>query len=264
MKDAVNFKYIAILDVDQQPKKNFLTTLLPLLENEKRIGLVQVPQLFRNNRNTLISYLYSAMQSIFFDAISNSRSNLNFSTCFGTNCILRYDVLKQICFFDEECIIEDTATSIKIHLLGYNIKYLDFHLVTGIAPQSIKSLLIQIKRYTIGNNQLFLSIMKNICLGRYESSHFYLLSNYLHCCSSLLINSLVFYISILFFLLSIKSYCFYLEIVLIVAFIFIVSFIINPFRLICGMILFSFLLPLFLIYSFDIKSYSPRFIITPK
>ncbi len=259
-----NYKYVAILDVDQQPQRDFVTTLLSFFRKNKNIALVQLPQVFRNKNSCFVSYIYSCMQEIYYKSISAARGSINFAPCFGTNFIIRYDVLEKVGFFDEDCIVEDIATALKIHLLGYTIKYIDMPMVFGIAPENVSGVMIQMKRYTVGANQLLYKMVKNLIYGQYKISSFSVLFNYFHQSLSLVLNSFIFYLSLLGFLLLINISFFYFNLYLLVVFFILNLFIVKSFRVVFGMFGFFLLLPFFLLFSIDLKEYSFRFNVTPK
>ena len=194
-KYFINYKYLAIFDVDQQPDEFFLSKLLPILETDSKIALVQCPQAFRNRKSNLLSFFYSCMQKLYFEGISIYRDRLGFSTCFGTNFIVKISALKSVDYFDETIKNEDIATSFKLHTAGYKIKYHNTPLAYGLAPENFKSLIIQMKKYTISNNQLLFKILRNLPSLKYSHINFSFVIYYIHSLISLFIGGIFFYCS---------------------------------------------------------------------
>lgn len=264
LKNSCGYEYVAILDVDQQPEKIFVATLLPFFRKNEKLAVVQLPQVFRNKNSCFVSYIYSCMQEVYYKCISVARGGLNLSPFFGTNCVIRYDVLREIGFFDEKCLIEDVATSFNIHLKGYGIKYYYKPIVSGIAPKSIKALMIQIKRYVIGGNQLLFRIIKDTLLGKYDTCHFFVLSNYFHQSFSLILNGFVFCVSLFCWFFSVKVFLLYINIFLVCIFVFLCFYYIRSLRFVWGVVAFFILMPFFFLLGLDVRGYSYNFNVTPK
>ena len=263
-ENSDRYDYVALLDVDQQPERDFITTILPFFEKDEKLSLVQTPQAFRNANTNIISFLYSCMQMAYFDGISDARSRLKFSTCFGTNCMVRTDILRKVGFFDEECVIEDIATSYRIHALGYSLRYVKKHLVKGLAPTNIKGLMTQMKRYVIGSNQMVYMIIKDILSGGLRRSNPYLLASYLHSTASLSIAGLVLYVSVLCYFFSDVPAFFYLLKYLYPLFLILLLIRVRHIRVVLGNFFFLLLTPFFLIHTFRFASYNSIFCVTPK
>ena len=183
------YRYIIILDTDQQPTEKLVTFLLNQISGQESIALVQTAQSFRNKRYNLATYLYCNMQDIFYKGLSVCRGNIGFATCFGTNFIIRSSALKEIGGFDEACVTEDTATSFRLREAGWNVVYSPVTLALGLAPHSINTFAVQLRRYAKGNRQLLLRLtgmlirdgLRNLSLKEYLF--------YIHYCSALVITS---------------------------------------------------------------------------
>ncbi|MEM6378045.1 MAG: glycosyltransferase, partial [Bacteroidota bacterium] len=63
---VVSVDYVSVLDVDQEPEPAFLKSILPYFQEDENLGLVQTPQAFRNENKSWLTFVYAAMQSIFF------------------------------------------------------------------------------------------------------------------------------------------------------------------------------------------------------
>ena len=185
------FDCIAVLDVDQQPEKHFITSLTRYFCNDK-IAIVQAPQVFINEKENLLTYLYCSMQAVYFSAITVGKSALGFTTCSGTNFVAKFQALRDVGYFDETCKTEDTATSLALHKNGYQIKYADLLVARGLAPSTIYALFVQLSRYVIGNNQVLFLAIRAFFDGNNPLTFFYF-ANYAHFASTLILAGTGFY-----------------------------------------------------------------------
>lgn len=258
------YDFFLFLDVDHQPLPGIIHSLMKHFHNDK-VALVQSPQFFRNERTNLVTFSFSCLQTIYFEILCFYRNKIGFAVCNGTNFIVRSCVLKQVDFFDESTIIEDISTAFNISMNGYKIAFITDKLATGLAPTTIKSFTVPLRRYTVGNNQLSLIILKQIIKNR---SSFYKLKIsllYLHSCLSLSIAGIVsFAILISLFFNSIN---FMLQISLAAMICFnIISFhdFSTHIKVSFGQIVFSIISPLLLIYSLKYFNRNIKYEITPK
>lgn len=260
--NPVEEKYLAVFDADQVPSPDFFSQLEPYFRADEDLALVQSPQVFKNKNKNAVTFTYTAMQEIFFRAICVARNSLGFTPCLGTNFIMTIEAAKSIGYFDETSQTEDVATSLKLALAGYASYYHNKRLAVGLIPSSFIEVLKQMKRYTIGSNQ----ILGKIIFGQLwrfsnwrKSFTRMALLHYWHYSSTLLLGSLVFLAS--FFS---QSSLVEVNLVLIgVNFLLLFKWI-SIRDLFAGTLLFTLLLPFTLIFNLDLTAYNHRFVVSKK
>ncbi len=154
----INTKYFAVFDADQHPLPDFLVEVLPILEDNDNIAIIQVPQMYVNN-NTRVSKAANDIQSVFYNFITMGKSLENSMFSCGSNVVYSTDVIKKIGGFDEINVTEDLATSIKLHEMGYKSIYYSRPLVSGEAPETLNSYFIQQSRWSQGSMGVFFEIL---------------------------------------------------------------------------------------------------------
>lgn len=164
-------KYLAIFDADYQPFPNFLARLVPILDSDKNIAFVQTPQFYSNIEKNPISRAAQMQQSVFYEHICEGRSVDNSLFCCGTNVVFRTNVLREVGGFDEDCVTEDFATSLKIHKKGYKSLYYPHVLAFGEAPQSLSSYFKQQSRWATGDADVFRRIVGTLFRAPRSLSH---------------------------------------------------------------------------------------------
>ncbi|HKK74896.1 MAG TPA: glycosyltransferase family 2 protein [Saprospiraceae bacterium] len=259
---TVTAEFVSVLDVDQEPEPEFLETILPHFQGQEDLGLVQTPQAFRNEKKSWLTFVYAAMQAIFFRGVCVARGRIGFTPCLGTNFVMRLSALRAVGGFDENSQTEDVATSLKVALAGYRTQYLNQVLVYGLVPNRFRDILKQMKRYTIGSNQILGKIFGRIL---WQPKHWSKVRNwltighYLHYSSTLLVGSFIFYLS--FF-----SDHVLVEVNLVIIGIFLLIMLVwLPFyKMLTGLLFFTIILPFTLIFNLDITAYNRKFAVTGK
>jgi cellulose synthase (UDP-forming) len=164
-------KYLAIFDADYQPFPDFLSRLVPILDSDKNIAFVQTPQFYSNIEKNPISRAAQMQQSVFYEHICEGRSVDNSLFCCGTNVVFRISALRDVGGFDEDCVTEDFATSLKIHKKGYKSIYYPHVLAFGEAPQSLSSYFKQQSRWATGDADVFRRIVGTLFKAPRSLSH---------------------------------------------------------------------------------------------
>ena len=259
---AIEVDFIAVLDVDQEPEPAFLSTVLPFFATDDQLGFVQTPQAFRNEKKSWLTVVYAAMQSIFFRGVCVARGRIGFTPCLGTNFVMRFSALKAVGGFDENSQTEDVATSLKLSLAGYRALYLNQVLVFGLVPNRFRDILKQMKRYTIGSNQILAKIFGRVI---WQPKHWMKVRNwltighYLHYSSTLLVGSFIFYLS--FFSDHILVW---VNLIIIGVFLLIMLVWLPFYKMLTGLLFFTIILPFTLIFNLDITAYNRKFAVTGK
>jgi cellulose synthase (UDP-forming) len=99
MKEPDAPDFIAVLDADFVPHRNFVTRALALF-HDRSVGLVQTPQHFFNpdpiQHNLSISAGYPDEQRFFFDHVQPARDAWGIAFCCGTSSMVRTEALAVI------------------------------------------------------------------------------------------------------------------------------------------------------------------------
>lgn len=146
---------IAIFDADQNPMPSFLKETVPLLYSGKKMAFVQTPQFYTNVKNNPIAMAAAMQQAIFFENICEGKNSKNAMFCCGTNVLFNKKALLSVGGFDEESVTEDFATSILIHMKGYQSIYFNHVLAFGKGPESLPAYFKQQMRWATGTVSIF-------------------------------------------------------------------------------------------------------------
>lgn len=145
----VKGKYIAVFDADQKPYPNFLEDLVPLMEDNEKLALIQTPQSYTDRENP-VSRAAGDNQLMFYGCICEGKNIGNAMFCCGTNFIMRTDAIKGINGFDETILTEDIATTIELHKKGWKTMYYDVIYAKGLAPATLRDYFKQQYRWGHG------------------------------------------------------------------------------------------------------------------
>jgi len=158
-------EFVCILDADQMPDPNFLREVLPFLQNDPNLALVQVPQEYTNLDASILSKASQAQQIIFYDVITEGKSTLGTLFSCGTNIVYRKNALLSVGGFDENSITEDLATTVDLHVNGWKTFYYNKKLVYGRAPTELAAYFNQQWRWAFGTMQcakkIFAKVLRN-------------------------------------------------------------------------------------------------------
>jgi cellulose synthase (UDP-forming) len=152
----INGEFIAVLDADHVPRRDFLERLMPWTA-DPAVAVVQAPQHYGNRRNGFVAGGAMEQQDIFFGAILEGKDGCDSSFCCGTNMVVRRSALDQIGGFDEDSVTEDAATTVSLHECGWKTRYVNEIVADGLAPEDLAAYLSQQYRWARGNLQLLLS-----------------------------------------------------------------------------------------------------------
>jgi len=173
--------FFSIFDADQVPEKNFITKLLPYMENPQ-LAMVQSPQSFANT-NDFIAMGTSQAQEIFYRHVCPAKNISDSAFCVGTNMIFRRMAINEIGGMAQISHSEDIWTSYLLHEKGWSTLFVNEVLARGEAPATIISYFRQQVRWARGGlgmlffkNPLF---VKNLTLDQkvqyFSSNIFYLI-----------------------------------------------------------------------------------------
>jgi cellulose synthase (UDP-forming) len=149
--------YVAVLDADFVPHRDFLTRGLALFA-DRSVGLVQTPQHFFNpdpiQHNLGISRSYPDEQRFFFDYMQPSRDAWGIAVCCGTSSIVRWQALEAIGDFPTSSVTEDYLLTATLAMHGYATVYLNEALSEGLAPEGLSEYITQRARWCLGLMQI--------------------------------------------------------------------------------------------------------------
>ena len=159
-------EFIVVLDADMVPQPDFLDRTLGYFEDEK-LAFIQMPQEFYNQDSIQHDQEQKHWheQSLFFRVIQPGKNHSNSAFWCGSPSIVRRKALEQVGGVATETITEDIHTSVRFHSRGWSSFFLNEVLAFGIAPQTIKSFLVQRLRWAQGTMQLYRSSESPLWIG---------------------------------------------------------------------------------------------------
>jgi len=166
LQDEYPGEFVLVLDSDMIPERSILHSLLtpfydydPAVNASERTlylntncAFVQSPQFFHN----ISGYDFLGQHYHFFYQIV-LRAYQGFSMgvpCCGTNVLFRRSILEEIDGFQYGSITEDFNTSLRLHFLGYESKYIIHKTASGMSPLTLSDFYQQRRRWTIGGLQM--------------------------------------------------------------------------------------------------------------
>jgi cellulose synthase (UDP-forming) len=164
----ISEKYIAILDADQRPTEAWLKDVIPILEQDATLAMVQVPQVYVNTDGLRVARAARYQQAVFFEYICEGKAHSNAIYCCGSNVVLRRDALFSVeveldgrrQFFDDTTVTEDFATSVRLHARGWRTEYVNEPYVHGMGPETLPAYFTQHMRWAMGSLAVGLTVMK--------------------------------------------------------------------------------------------------------
>src|SRR5262249_45333644 len=119
---GVALEFIAVLDADFIPKRDFIARTLALMADSK-VALVQTPQVFYNHDNFqhCVGGRAPDLLRFGFDVALPSRDAHDVTNCAGTSFLVRTAALKQVGGFVEDCVLEDFLTGLELRWHGWNL-----------------------------------------------------------------------------------------------------------------------------------------------
>ena len=149
--------FVAILDADFVPMREFLTRTLSLMR-EQDVGIVQTPQHFFNpdpvQSNLAVSRVWPDEQRFFFDTVMASKDAWDVAFCCGTSSVIRFDALQNIGGFPTDSVTEDSLLTLRLREKGIRTVYLNEVLSLGLAPEGLKEYYGQRSRWCLGAIQI--------------------------------------------------------------------------------------------------------------
>ena len=158
-----NSPFVAILDCDHVPKKNFIKAMAGYFI-DKNVAFVQSPQYYKNHTVNFVANAAWQQQTLFFGPICRGKAKSNSLFMCGTNMLIRREALDDVGGMSQNSITEDLLTSLLMHAKGWKSIYVPLILAEGLAPEALGTYWKQQFRWARGSlevlfkyNPLFLS-----------------------------------------------------------------------------------------------------------
>ncbi|WP_221353005.1 glycosyltransferase family 2 protein [Streptomyces beigongshangae] len=150
--------HILILDADFAPRADLLDELLPHMDADEKVAIVQSPQFFRIvDRQNWIERGAGAVQEQFYRSVQTSREDLDGSICVGSCAVYRRAALEQtggITLIEHS---EDMYTGFDLRALGWKLRYVPVALSAGVCPDTAGAFHNQQYRWCMGSLELLTS-----------------------------------------------------------------------------------------------------------
>jgi len=141
---------VAIFDADHIPKPEFLKKTVGYFVDQK-MGFVQSPQYYRNQKESYVAQAAWDQQALFFGPICKGKNRLNSVTMCGTNMVISRKALSEVGGIHEDNIAEDFLTGLFLHEKGWKSVYVPEVLAEGLAPEDLLSYTKQQFRWARGS-----------------------------------------------------------------------------------------------------------------
>jgi len=148
-------KFILILDADFTPRADLPRELLPYLDADPSLGIVQSPQYFRvDRRQSWVERGAGAVQELFYRLVQVSRDRHEGAICVGSCAIYRRAALSTNGGTTLIEHSEDVHTGFDLRRAGWGLRYVPIPLATGLCPADPDSFLTQQYRWCAGSMSL--------------------------------------------------------------------------------------------------------------
>lgn len=169
LKDEDAPDFVAVLDADFVPHRNFVRRAVALFHDSK-VGLVQTPQHFFNpdpiQHNLYIASSYPDEQRFFFDHLEPARDAWGVAVCCGTSSMVRVSALREIGGLPTDSVTEDFLLTIRLDSHGYRTVYLNEALTEGLAPEGLHEYVVQRGRWCLGMMQIVRNVYNPLGANR--------------------------------------------------------------------------------------------------
>lgn len=144
---------VVVFDCDMEAHGDFLAATLPYLASDSATALVQTPQFFYNVVPE--GDIFNHHNLTFFQAMQPGLDAWGATVCCGTNFVARASALWQVGYFPTESITEDFVLSVKLATAGHRVRFHAAVVCTGEAPEDLKQIFKQRRRWCCGCWQIF-------------------------------------------------------------------------------------------------------------
>ncbi len=150
----LNVKYVAVIDADFVLPSHFLKRIIPYLEGEPRIGMVQTRWGHLNSESNLLTRGQSLALDGHFVVEQTARNRAGWLMNFnGTGGVWRVKTIEQAGGWHDDTLTEDLDLSYRAQLIGWRFLYLPEVVVPGELPPNIFAYKQQQARWAKGGSQ---------------------------------------------------------------------------------------------------------------
>lgn len=150
--------FIAIFDADFKPRADFLSELIPYMDRDPRLGIVQTPQYFDVHQGqNWLERAAGSVQELFYRFSQVSRQNHDAAICVGSNALYRREALNDT---GGTALIEhseDVHTGFNLRMHGWSLQYIPVILAKGLCPETMPAFFKQQYRWCMGSMSLLSS-----------------------------------------------------------------------------------------------------------
>jgi len=175
----IDAEYIAVLDSDQQPERDFLAKLIPIFEADERVGYIQTPQAVRPHPDGGFGFIErgaAATQNVFYNYVCEGKGVANSQFSCGSNVVYRRSALESIrreqdgrsVYMDEWSVTEDYATSILLQEKGWKSLYYTGTCARGLVPSTYQAFCAQRRRWAVGTLSVFRKYAKKMLFSDFS------------------------------------------------------------------------------------------------
>jgi cellulose synthase (UDP-forming) len=150
----IKAKYFTIFDADFCPREDYLRHLIPYIEADDKISIVQTPQFFTAEGTNNLQKAAAYNQHLYYRIIQKFREKLGLTGCSGSCAVYRKEAIEKIGGFAKVECSEDVNTGLNTINEGYYIKYIPLILSMGVCPDTLQSFFTQQYRWALGGIEL--------------------------------------------------------------------------------------------------------------
>ncbi|KAL2067572.1 hypothetical protein VTL71DRAFT_1997 [Oculimacula yallundae] len=183
-------EYLATLDADMIPNKEWLRALLPHLILDPKMGLIAPPQIFYNA--PLDDPLCQTMPD-FINFLEIKKDTMGCAWCTGSGVVIKRFIVDGIGGWPVASMAEDQLLSFMMHGAGYSTAYLHEFMQVGMVPESIVSHLKQRTRWAVGtlesanachwglpgNNTKHMTLRQRLCIFTFAFTNIMMIPTFL-------------------------------------------------------------------------------------
>lgn len=148
-------EYVLILDADFIPSRDILRDLVPYIDQDPSIGILQTPQYFDQghhvHKKSRIEFGGGNIVEEFYKIVMPCRDEFQAAMCVGTSALYRRTAIEKLEGTPKVHASEDLATGLLITQHGYHVKYLPLIVSMGKSPETYQGYFKQHMRWCSGN-----------------------------------------------------------------------------------------------------------------
>ena len=156
---------IAVIDSDYVVDPQWLNELVPAFQ-EKNIAIVQAPQDYRDQEQSVFKGMCNAEYQGFFKLGMITRNERNAIIQHGTMTMIRRRVLEEVGGWAHWCITEDAELGLRIFQHGYEARYTPQSYGRGLTPDTFLDYKKQRYRWAYGAMQILKRNWRELLLGK--------------------------------------------------------------------------------------------------